>query len=73
MSNLHEEMPVVLELQNLTIGGAICTDPHIVVFIHVYPMFRLRPIESFPGTAPGVKQVSLSIEFEDGRGGEAAH
>jgi hypothetical protein len=59
-------MPVVLELQNVAISRAICANPHVVIFIHVDAVFRLRPIESLAGTAPRLNQISLRIEFEDG-------
>ena len=72
MANLHEEMAVTLELQNLTIAGAGPTNPNAVILIHVNSMLTFWPIKSFAGTSPRLQQVSLGIKDEDGRSGEAA-
>src|SRR5690242_5549873 len=55
MANLHEEMTVILEFQNLTIPGAGSADPYIVVIIQINPMLSFRPVVASAGTAPGLQ------------------
>jgi len=72
MANLHEEMPVIFEFQQMTIGRVGAADPDVIVLIHVNAMLPFWPIESFAGTAPGLQHVSLRVEYEYWRRGEAA-
>src|SRR5882762_6857142 len=72
MANLHEEMPVIFEFQDLTIPSPGSTNPNVIVLVHINAMLSFWPIESFARTAPGLQQVSLRIENEHWRRGEAA-
>src|SRR5262249_25113248 len=63
-ADLHDELAIALELENLAIGGAVSADPNVVVLVDVNSMLDLGPIVAFPGTSPGLQQISLWVEDE---------
>src|SRR5207302_9629624 len=79
MADLHQELAVLREFQNLIVAKAprvfafaVAADPHVAFVIYEDPMIRIWPVVAFAGAAPVADEVALFIELENRRSGHAA-
>src|SRR5580704_4599014 len=73
MPDLHHKLPILFELQNMPVCRRASPDPNITILVHINSVLVLRPIKSFTRSAPGMKQMSLLVELQHRRCGNAAH
>src|SRR5437867_5621693 len=71
-SDLHQELALVRELEDVRVGSPVSADPDVVLVVDRDSVIRLRPLVPLPGAAPRLHQVALRIELEDRRRGGAA-
>src|ERR1700687_5118283 len=64
LANLHQELAIGRELENLMIGGIIGAHPDIARVVHENAMLALRPIVTIARPAPAAQQISFTVEFE---------
>ena len=72
LAELHEELAVLGELQNLRVVTAVAADPDVPLVVDRDAVVRLGPLVALAGAAPGVQQVAGLIELEDRRRRNAA-
>src|SRR6267378_2626488 len=72
MPDLHHKLPILFELQNMPVGRRTPSDPNVSSLVYINSVLVLRPIKSFARSAPGMEQMSLLVEFQDGRRSNAA-
>src|SRR2546430_9736835 len=79
MADLHQELAVLREFQNLIVAKvsrvfafAVAANPHVAFVIYEDPMIRIWPVVAFAGAAPVPDEVALFIELENRRSGHAA-
>src|SRR6267378_5949804 len=71
-AQLHQELPLLGELEDLGVAFAVAAQPHVALVIDVDPVRPFRPLVARSRTAPGPHQVAGLIEHQYGRGGTAA-
>src|SRR5450759_4052501 len=67
MADLHQELAVLGEFQNLRVLGAVASDPHVALVVDVDAMVGLGPLVALPRATPGSDEISGRIEREYGR------
>ena len=67
--NLHQELPLPGELQDVRVLVAARAQPHVVPRVDVDAVLELRPFVAGAGAAPRRKQGPIGIEFEHRRRG----
>ena len=81
LADLHDELPVLRELQDHVVGAAarrrlgppaVAADPDESFRIDRDAVLTLGPVESRTVAAPAAQQLSRRVEFEDGRRGVRA-
>src|SRR6202166_3149158 len=66
-------MSILFELENMAVGRRRTPpDPDVSLPVHINSVLVLGPIKSFAGPAPGMEQMSLLVELQDRRRGDAA-
>src|SRR5712692_5330212 len=71
-AQLHQELPLFGELQDLGVALAVAAEPHVALVIDVDAVRPLRPLVARSRAAPGPDQVAGLIEHQYRRGGAAA-
>src|SRR5713101_8344726 len=71
-AQLHQELPLLGELQDLSVALAVAAEPHVALVIDVDAVRPLRPLVARSRAAPGPDQVAGLIEHQYRRGGGAA-
>jgi hypothetical protein len=72
VADLQQEFTLGGEFQNLRVVITVAADPHVIFVIDKNAVLVFRPLVTFAGPSPGLHQVSLHVEFKDGRRGKAA-
>ena len=67
VADLQQEPALPGELQHLPIGLSVAADPDGASGIDVDAVLAGEPIVALAGFAPGLYEVALRIEFDDGR------
>ncbi len=65
--DLHEELAVARELQEVRILVAVAANPHVVLVVDEDAVVRGRPLVAGGGTAPVPDEVACGVELEDRR------
>ncbi len=71
-AQLHQEFPVLGELQDVGVSLAVAAEPHVALVVDVDAVSPFRPFVARSRAAPVPEQVARLIELEDGRGRTAA-
>src|SRR5258706_2981139 len=71
-AELHQELPLLGELEDLGVALAVAAEPHVALVIDVDAVRSLRPLVARSRSAPGPDQVAGLIEHQYRRGGAAA-
>src|SRR5258706_1348807 len=71
-AQLHQELSLFGELQDLGVALAVAAEPHVALVIDVDAVRSLRPLVARSRAAPGPDQVAGLIEHQYRRGGAAA-
>src|SRR4051812_4988680 len=71
-ADLLQEAAVAREFQQDVVICAVAGDPDIVLMVYVDTVLVLWPSRVVARPAPGLHQVALRVEFEHGRGRDAA-
>ena len=69
MADLHQELALARELQDVRILVAAGAEPHVVLVVDVDAVFELRPLVAGARSAPARQQRAVGIELEDRRRG----
>src|SRR5262249_54533619 len=72
VADLHQELAVIGELEDVGILLTIAADPHIALVVDMDAVVRLRPLVTLARSAPGPQQRAVGVVDEDRRGGAAA-
>ena len=72
MADLHDELAVIGELEDVGILLAVAADPDIALVVHMDAVVRLRPLVAGARTAPRPQQRAVRIVDQDRRSGAAA-
>ena len=64
MPNLHEEFPVIGELEHLPVVGAISGNPYVICLIDMDAVLHHRPVVARTGTTPRFKKIAFGIKFQ---------
>src|SRR6202007_1036770 len=79
MPDLHQELAVLRELQNLVVviqslllAPAVPADPDVALVIYGDSVIRIRPVVAFSRAAPVADEVAGLVEFQNRRSGYAA-
>ena len=67
LADLHHELSVLCELQDLMILGSVAANPDELFVIDVNAMLRSGPVEARSGASPRAKEISGSVELENRR------
>src|SRR6267154_2644088 len=78
MSDLHHELAVLSELQQLVVrdrlesrqavaGTAVSSDPHEALIVDMDAVFPLGPFKAVARSAPGLDEIASRIEDHDRR------
>src|SRR5262249_43157304 len=68
-ADLHQELALLGELQDLRIALAVAADPDVALVVHVDAVIGFRPLVALAGTAPRADQVAGLVENQyRGRG-----
>ena len=71
-ADLHQELAVLGELEQVRVLLAVAADPDVALVVDVDAVVGLRPFVARSGAAPGAHQVALGIEHEHRRRGSTA-
>src|SRR5205807_8858516 len=71
-AQLHQELPLLGELQDLGVFGAVAAEPDVALVVDVDAVRPFRPLVARSRSAPGSHQVAGRVEHEYGRGRAAA-
>ncbi len=72
LANLHQELAVFGEFQDLRVRAAIAADPDISLVVDENAVVAIGPLIALAGTAPVAQQIAGLIEFQNGRRTRAA-
>ena len=70
--DLQQERPVARELQDLPVTLPIAADPDVVEVVDEDAVLLVGPLVAVAGAAPGLDDVALLVELDDGRRRHAA-
>ena len=65
--DLHQELAVARELQNVRVFFAAGAQPHVVPLVHIDAVLELWPIVAGTRTAPSGQERAVSVELQHGR------
>src|SRR5437667_9552182 len=66
MPDLHEELSLVGELQDLVVLLRVSAQPHVIFVIDEDSVLRGRPLAALPGAAPRLEESSVRGDFQHG-------
>ena len=69
MPDLHQELAVARELQDLRVLVAAAAEPDVVLIVHVDAVLELRPLVAGARAAPRRDERAVGVEFEHRRRG----
>src|SRR5262245_48981773 len=72
LADLHDELAIEREFQDLAVLRFIAADPDEIGVVHEDAMLRRRPFISASRTAPGANQLTLLVELQHWRRWKAA-
>src|SRR5438067_2633411 len=62
-ADLHEELPVGRELDELVVLGIVAADPDVALPIDIDAVLVLGPLVALTRPAPGAQQIALAVEL----------
>ena len=65
--DLHQELALARELQDLRVLVAAAAEPHVVLVVHVDAVLELRPLVAGAGPAPRRHERAVGVELEHRR------
>ena len=72
LADLHHELAVHGEFQELAVGLAVAGKPDIIIGVDIDAVLAFRPLVARSGAAPGAHQIAGLVEDENRRRGNAA-
>ena len=71
-ADLHQELAVLGELQDVRVLLAVAADPDVALVVDMDAVVGFRPLVALARPAPGAHQVAVRIELQDRRRRAAA-
>ena len=72
VADLHEELARARELQDLVVFLRAAAQPHVVLVVHEDAVLGGGPLVALTGAAPGLQELAVRSEFQNGRRRNAA-
>ena len=64
LADLHDELAVAGELENLPVLGIVAADPDEVVVVDEDAVLVLLPVVALAGAAPGLHDLAVLVELD---------
>ena len=71
-ADLQQKLACVRELQDLVVAFAVARHPDVALVIRIHAVFGRRPLVSVSGPAKRLDELSVLVEFDNGRRRSAA-